>query len=409
MDSESLVPGFVSVNFDIPFPTSIPNGSYITTDLEDGFAYVILTLREGTRAFFRNLPIKGPNSFSELKAKQAEPPRPHESRSYLAVNVLTDGTQKATLNVDSGADGGYAECKYYSEVTVTFFSKDVTFKRGTDPTFERTCEILNSLLDKYRVLTDDYRVSKISHERNFYFASCHSSPLAQEELSLSKEELFRTLERGRNFLMQLGEGAANVLRTNSFELLGPRAVMSSEDVNTFAFLIKESYEIPLSYELLLDALSNLQRFRDYKLAIIHAETAVEVHNRTLLSRIMAHYGIDPIQSESMMEKNSYWGVQNKFRRLDEWNERYCNDRGEAFVPFVDTTLYNKWKSDLYDRRNKVVHQGARAFTYEETSSAVGIARECIAMLESRVVGLQQRIGLQTSMKHFRLNSGEVGF
>jgi hypothetical protein len=57
MDSTDLRPGFVAVNFDIPFPTAIPNGSYVTTDLENSFAYVILTLREGTRAFFRKVRI----------------------------------------------------------------------------------------------------------------------------------------------------------------------------------------------------------------------------------------------------------------------------------------------------------------------------------------------------------------
>jgi len=121
----ALAPGFIAVLFDVPFPISIPNGNYISYDSQKGIAVIAVTLKEGSRAFFRNTAISGPTSFEELRRAQQEAPRSREGRSYIATSMLPDRTQKATLNVNSGTDGGYAECKYYSEVCVTFLSDDI--------------------------------------------------------------------------------------------------------------------------------------------------------------------------------------------------------------------------------------------------------------------------------------------
>jgi hypothetical protein len=60
-------PGFVSCFFDIPFPTSVPNGMYVVQDPINSIAVVSMTLREGTRSFFRNVPLEGPSSFEQLR------------------------------------------------------------------------------------------------------------------------------------------------------------------------------------------------------------------------------------------------------------------------------------------------------------------------------------------------------
>jgi hypothetical protein len=182
-------PGFVAVLFDIPFPVSIPNGAYLVYDPCKGVACIQVTLREGSKEFFRNRPIIGPTSFESLKDAAAELERPRQDHSHLVTSTLKSGEEKATLNLHSGADGGYGECKYYSEVCVTFLTDDIA---GND-TFARTCEILNSFLDKYRLLNEDYRVAHISVERNFYLATCHTSPLGPSEIGLQPRQLFNLL------------------------------------------------------------------------------------------------------------------------------------------------------------------------------------------------------------------------
>jgi hypothetical protein len=404
------VPGFIAVFFDIPFPISIPNGTYLAYDPLKEMAAVTVALREGSRAFFRNRPITGPTSFEELTRAWQEPARPRGTRSYLAVCRLNDGRDKATLNVTSGVDGGYAECKYFTEVCVTYLDDDLNSIGQQDLVLRRACEILNPFLDKYRLLNEDYRISRVSQERNYYFAVCHTSPLEPNESGLSTRELFERLQEPRTFRAELGQGAANILRTNSFELLGPRSPIVGGMLEFFSDFIKGDYQIPLSYELMLDGLQYLQRFREYRLAIVHAETAVEVHVRDLLARIMSHCGMTSAQAENSIENGrDFWGVKNKVRRLDEWTDRYCTDNGHAYTPFVGSTLFQRWETDLYGRRNAAVHAGASSFSYDEASRGIGIAKECIIFFESRLPGLNNPIQLNSSMDGFRNSAGEVMF
>jgi hypothetical protein len=74
---------------------------------------------------------------------------------------------------------------------------------------------------------------------------------------------------------------------------------------------------------------------------------------------------------------------------------------------VGSVLYERWRTELYGRRNAAVHAGASSFTYDQSSTAIGVAKECIIEMEKKIPGLQNRIQLNPSMAGFRLNLGEV--
>ncbi len=345
-----------------------------------------------------------------MRTAALEQERPRENRDYLVVSRLVDGSQKATLNIHTGEDGGYGECKYYSQVSVTFLSDDIRRLGEEGYVLSRSFGILNPFLDKYRLLNEDYRVSRVSQERNYYYAACHTSALTPEELSLTPAELFQHLARPRTFFSELGRGASNILRPNSFELLGPRSPLDGQALDFFNTFIQEEYEMPLSYDLILEAIGYLQRFRDYRLAIVHAETAFEVYVVDRLLRLMVNSGMASIQASSLVENDrAYWGVKSKIRQLDDWTQQHCLRNGLAFTEFVDSAHYAGWESDLYRRRNAAVHTGANAFSYDEASVAIGRAKECIVFLEARVPTMADRVQLNPSMAGFRQNAGEVMF
>ena len=170
-------PGFVSVLLDVPFPISIPNAAYFVFDPEKGIACIEVSLQEGARAFFRSRPIHGPTSFADLRQASTSMRRLDQGRSYLLNSRLPDGNQKATLNLHTGHDGGFSECKYFSQVSVTFLVDDIGIISASGQVEKRAFEILNPFLDKYRLLNEDYRISPISAARNFYLAACHTSTL----------------------------------------------------------------------------------------------------------------------------------------------------------------------------------------------------------------------------------------
>ena len=106
-----------------------------------------------------------------------------------------------------------------SEVAVTYLTDDINDINKEGDVFPRACQTINLFLDKYRLLNEDYRVSAVSLERNFYFATCHTSALRDDELNLSVPELFDRLQAPRTFLA-LSSGTAQLI------FCGPTALNS---------------------------------------------------------------------------------------------------------------------------------------------------------------------------------------
>jgi len=82
-------PGFVAAILDIPFPLALPNGGHLFCyDPKKGIAIVQTLLKEGSRAFFRNIPIQGPTSFEQLKQASKEYERPKADYSTWPSRIL---------------------------------------------------------------------------------------------------------------------------------------------------------------------------------------------------------------------------------------------------------------------------------------------------------------------------------
>lgn len=143
---------------------------------------------------------------------------------------------------------------------------------------------------------------------------------------------------------------------------------------------------------------------------MQAETAVEVHVRSLLVKLMVHSGMTEADADGKIDTDDgYWGVKKKIKRLDDWTAKYCTTLGTPSTSLVGSKIWQDWDAELYSRRNAAVHAGASSFTYEQALRAIGIAKEFIVTVEAKVPGLQNRIQLNPSMSNFRINAGEVMF
>ena len=404
-------PGFITVILDIPFSLAIPNGQYTVFDPVKGTAIVQPVMKEGSRTFFRDTPITGPTSFDDLKRKAQEYERPRQAHSYVVASRLTDGTQKATLNIHSGAGGGFAETKYYTEVQITYLEDDLgVLSRQDGSVLQRTTDILNRFLDKYRLLTEDYRVGRVSSERNFYFAMCHTSPLTPEERGLNTSQLFTTLSKGRTFLHQLGHGGGNILRQHSLEHLGPRSQLADEALRTLAQFFQTDYEMPLSYDLVMEAYRSLQLGRDYKLTIVHAATAVEVHVLHSLHDVLVALGDTPSDAWTKLENDpEYEGVSKRLKRLETQTKSYCEQNGLSYASFVGGSLYERWKKIVAGKRNRAVHAGVAGFTWNEAAEAIATAKETIIFLDQRIPTLSNYFQLNPDVRGIRESAGGILF
>jgi hypothetical protein len=404
-------PGFITLILDVPFAIALPNGAYRVFDSIKTHAVVQTTLREGSRTFFRNEPIIGPTSFTDLNDRAREYQRPQADYSYLLTSRLSNGTEKATLNIYTGRNGGFAETKCYSEIQVTFLEDDLSVVGKKDNyVLGRAADIVNAFLDKYRLLTEDYRISRIAADRHFYFASCHSSPLAPAELGMTSAELVDGLAKGRAFIHQLGHGGANILRTNSLDHLGPRSEVSGTELQGLITFIQTAYEMPLSYDLVMQALRSLQIERDAKLAIVHAATAVEVHVMHLLHNLLVSLGQTASEAWNVLETQpDYEGVSKRLTKLDSHSKIYCDTNGLPWSQFKGGNLFNRWQNTLALKRNRAVHAGVSSFTWREGVEAIGVAKETIRFLDQRVSSLSNKVQLTASVANLNEAAGGVLF
>jgi hypothetical protein len=270
--------------------------------------------------------------------------------------------------------------------------------------------VLNPFLDKYRLLAEDYRVSAVSADRNYYVAVCHTSPLTTEELGLTAEHLFARLSNGRTFHQRLGHGAANIFRANSLDHLGPRPQITGNHLKILVEFVQRDYEMPLSYDLVMQALRSLQIDRDFKLAIVHAATAVEVHVLHLLHGLLVALGQSATDAWNALENDpDYEGVAKRIKRLESHTRAYCDQNGIPFAQFVGGTLYNRWRDILAHKRNRAVHAGAASFTWAEATEAIGTAKESIFFLDQRISALANPVQLNPSVTGLRESAGGILF
>lgn len=403
--------GFVSLMLDIPFGIGLPNGGYKVYDPVKGIAIVQITLREGSRSFFRGVPISSPTPTTDPKNNTSGDERPRQEYNYLLTSMLADGTEKATLKINSGVDGGFTEAKYFSEMQVTFLENDLSDIDSRDSyLLRRTTDILNPFLDKYRLLVDDYRITHVSADRNYYLAICYTSPLTTDELALTTERFFEGLRRGRTFYHTIGHGASNIIRVNSLDHLGPWPQVTDEIDKVFATFAQSDYEMPLSYDLIMQAIRSLQIDRDPRLAIVHAATAVEVHVLHILHQLLIALGRSSVDAWNILESDQeYEGVNKRLKRLELHTKEYCNQNKTQYVQFVGGTLYGRWSNVVARQRNRAVHAGVASFVWAEGVEAIGITKETIAFLDQRLPALANPVQLNPSVKTLRESAGGVLF
>ncbi|MGQ0377249.1 MAG: hypothetical protein ACT4OW_07090 [Nitrososphaerota archaeon] len=212
--------------------------------------------------------------------------------------------------------------------------------------FERGILVVNRLLNVVRSLvTEHYVVQHIIKEDIEGFQTKH--------FDLNDEEIV---------------GAGVVATTNgSLKLIvGGFNVDDNKKTEIFSML-ENNITIPIHRELLRNANESLF-LENYRVAIIEAESAVEVLIITILRRGFLNDGKTPEDTDKMLLSTGFKNLKNdhlkKFTHSD----------------FTSTSIHVDWEEKCYELRNKVVHQGMPA-DYNKTREAIESATNAINLLE----------------------------
>jgi hypothetical protein len=174
--------------------------------------------------------------------------------------------------------------------------------------------------------------------------------------------------------------------------------------------LQTDYEMPLSYDLIMEAYRTLQLDRDYKLTIVHAATAVEVHVLHLLHAVLIALGDTATDAWAKLENDpEYEGVSKRLKRLEAHTKTYCENNGLVYTSFVGGALYERWKNIVAGKRNRAVHAGVAGFTWDEAVKAIATAKEAIIFIDGRIPVLSNHFRLSPDVRGIREGAGGILF
>src|SRR5438034_8412765 len=101
--------------FDLPFYLRLPSSLFLTWDPHDSLAGILPRQRLGEVSFSRTTTL-----VQESTLLDAQAPHPYDAPRHLVVMTCEtrDGRTVPTLRVDTGAAGGCAEVRAYTEITL---------------------------------------------------------------------------------------------------------------------------------------------------------------------------------------------------------------------------------------------------------------------------------------------------
>lgn len=134
-------------------------------------------------------------------------------------------------------------------------------------------------------------------------------------------------------------------------------------------LLRDGTELSIPRVLYLNARRE-QLLERYRMAVVEAETAFEAIVDQVVSQYYMAQGRSKADVERLLDTTAFKNL------IDHHISRCCGE------PFDGTPEHAAWKSDLYDLRNSVVHDGA-SVEPNQASQALDAAEQAITWIEAR--------------------------
>jgi len=391
--------------FDLPFYLRLSSGVFLTWDPENIAAAVLPRQRLGQVSFSKTTGL-----VPEAKLLDAPSPPPYDTPAHkVLMTCETKGYgEVSTLHIDTSQAGGFAELRPYTEMTVFLVVSEESQAGGTKQK-PRVIKILNHFISLYRLITQDPWVGSIDPELDLYLVDGAIGSVPEPLREAPADQVLLELNSIR-FATDIGDRRQFTYRLNTLEDLHPGKVLEKSYLDAFVGLLRDPYELPLHYDLILSAQEQLKR-RNYHIAVLEVETAFEVYIADLLVRLKASLGEGKAQILEDMENPKRLGLLGqRLRAVDAAATRHSEAKGlPVWVPFVGSPVHHEWREALYDLRNRVVHGGHRQVVFDEAKRAVIAGKSATKYLEDALPDFANRINIYAGGDHLQNTAGRLRF
>lgn len=139
--------------------------------------------------------------------------------------------------------------------------------------------------------------------------------------------------------------------------------ITDDEKNTIINYLENNTEIPIS-DLLLKNSQDYLFLENYRAALIECEAAFEIAVAKILYLGFTTNGDTAHEAETKIECSGFANL------LKDHLDRFLR------TPFYGSNEYSKWKTDCYDKRNKLVHAGIMPAT-NEIQDAISSVQQAI--------------------------------
>lgn len=404
------------VKFDLPFYLRLPSSRFFTWDPKFKYACIIPGQFIGEESFSRicnkivdttkTLGITQPCNLLDSPGEDKQ----GIQYKYPVASVIEDGNEYLTQIIDTNSDGGFVQLKPFTEIKIFLVSdRDIL----TDDIKERSLDILNHFLDVYRIITQDPSIHRI-YNLNTYLIDylIGEKDITENFNDEDALEILKNIDK-YDFPNGIGELRSTEQRIGTLDDIFPGKTLMKEYLDNFAKLTVQVYKIPLHYDLILNAQTQLKR-HNYHVSILEAETAFEVYVENTLIKVALAVG-NNIEDElnyktKINTKGKYHKLADRIKGLDKYISDYrVNNKFEKIDNFVDSDQYKEWKEKLYEVRNEVVHGGLREITFEQTQDAIHSAKIAISKIEKSIGELADYVPICADVNHLNNTAGKIEF
>lgn len=391
--------------FDLPFYLRLPSSVFLTWDPEDVAAGLMPRQRLGEVSFSK---ITGLVPETRLLDSPAQAPYQPPARKVLMTCETRDYGELPTLHIDTSEAGGFTELRPYTEVTVFLvMAAEADGRRGKQKA--RVIRILNHFLALYRLVTQDPWVVPIDADLDLYLIDDAVGSIPEHLRNAPPDQVLLHLN-SIPFATDVGDQRQYTYRLNTLEDLFAGKVLDEVHLGTFAGAVRQPYDLPLHYDLILWSQVQLKR-RNYHVAVLDAETAFEVYIAELLVAVKVSLGHTRDQILADMDNPRRLGLlTQRLRDLDAAAATHIGGKGpSAWRPFFSSPVHLEWRDALYGLRNRIVHGGYRHVTFDEAKRGLVAGKAAIRYLEDALPEFANRIQIYAGGDHLQNTAGRLRF
>jgi hypothetical protein len=397
-------PGFIKIIFDYPFHLGVPN-AFFPIRLDDDknkIALIGITTREGMQTFdkgklIRNNPIEGK---TDLKFEDA-------GLETKGVELCGFGEDNQPLfYVIASKHGKSIYPWFFSEVEIIFPVNHI-YTAWSDSTNSRhindlSMQFFNKFLLAYRNASQDVFNKFLSESEDFAsYKTLYISEFSEEEKKKSYDKLILPdLIRKRSFKpypmkTDMKETDIPLIETKICPLFMTNAkkkMIKPEQIEPLIMGGAGVFGIQIFNQILLSGMERYAMDKDYRIAILEFDTAVEVAVMFFLVTTLIKLGKSDLEINKLFDeedkdarelqrkRRGYLTTHSKIKRLDEHFSKLRGERKLSNINIYKSSECNDWNLLVRKKRNAIVHAW-EYFKKDDCEKAFNAAQKFIRFIQ----------------------------